>query len=291
MDIRQLQYFTEVARQKSFTKAADVLHVSQPSLSKMVKVLEDELGVTLIDRSARRIQLTDAGDIVYHQAENVLSSLRDLSNSLYDLMHIQKGRIKIGIPPIIGSLFFPHIMKSFRQTYPDISIRMIEFGAKRMERIVEEGEVDIGVVLLPVNEELFRTIPFAREKLQVALPKDHHLAQHKKIAFHELKDESFILFHEDFSMHEMIYRECVQAGFKPTIAYQSTQWDFIAEMVAASMGIALFPQSICQKLDRDQIQVVDLENSIPWDLAIIIRKDRYVSFATNAFIEHIKSVI
>lgn len=289
MDVRQLQYFYEVAKQKSFTKAAEVLHISQPSLSKMVKSLEDEIGIKLIDRSGKRIQLTDAGEIVFQQAEAVLSSLNDLSNSLYDLMNLKRGTIKFGIPPIIGTLFFPRIMKSFRDSYPLIHIQMIEFGAKKMERIVEQGEVDIGVVLLPVDETKFESIPFAKEKLQVVIPKKHSFSDRQFISLTELKDESFIMFHEDFSMHEMIYNECLRVGFKPNIAYTSSQWDFIGEMVAANLGIALFPQSICQKLNHDHVSIINLNITIPWELGLIIKKDRYISIATKAFLDHLQS--
>ncbi|HWO96212.1 MAG TPA: LysR family transcriptional regulator [Bacillus sp. (in: firmicutes)] len=289
MDVRQLQYFYEVAKQKSFTKAAEVLHISQPSLSKMVKSLEDEIGIKLIDRSGKRIQLTDAGEIVFQQAEVVLNSLNDLSNSLYDLMNLKRGIIKFGIPPIIGTLFFPRIIKSFRDSYPLIHIQMTEFGAKKTERIVEQGEVDIGVVLLPVDETKFESIPFAKEKLQVVMPKNHSFAKRQFISLTELKDESFIMFHEDFSMHEIIYNECLRAGFQPAIAYTSSQWDFIGEMVAANLGIALFPESICQKLNHDYVSIVDLDDTIPWELGLIIKKDRYISIATKAFLDHLQS--
>jgi DNA-binding transcriptional LysR family regulator len=289
MDVRQLQYFHEVAKQNSFTKASEILHISQPSLSKMVKSLEDEIGIQLIDRSGKRIQLTDAGEIVFQQAETVLRSLNDLSNSLYDLMNLKRGLIKFGIPPIIGTLFFPQIMKSFRDSYPQIHIQMIEFGAKKMERIVEQGEVDIGVVLLPVNESKFESIPFAKEKLQVVIPKKHPFSERGFISLGELKDESFIMFHEDFSMHDIIYNECVRAGFRPKIAYMSSQWDFIGEMVAANLGIALFPESICQKLNLEHVSIVNLDDTIPWELGLIIKRDRYISIATTAFLDHLQS--
>ncbi|MFC3884321.1 LysR family transcriptional regulator [Bacillus songklensis] len=289
MDIRQLQYFYEVAKQKSFTKAAAVLHISQPSLSKMVKSLEDEIGIKLIDRSGKRIQLTDAGEIVFQQSEAVLRSLGDLSNSLYDLMNLKRGTIKFGIPPIIGTLFFPRIIKSFHDSYPLIHIQMIEFGAKKMERIVEQGEVDVGVVLLPVDETIFEAIPFAKEQLQVVVHKEHPLAEKGVIPLTDLKDESFIMFHEDFSMHDIIYNECLRAGFQPKIAYESSQWDFIGEMVAANLGVALFPQSICLKLNPDQVSIIDLKHTIPWELGLIIKKDRYISIATKTFLDHLKS--
>ncbi len=291
MDVRHLHYLTEVAKYKNFTRASEALHISQPSLSKMVKSLEEELGTPLFDRAGKQVQLTDAGIIVYEQAESILSSLRDLSDSLYDLMHLKRGTIKIGIPPIIGTLFFPTIIKAFREQYPEIDIQLVEYGAKRMQKFVEQGEVDVGVVLLPVDENMFFTTPLARETLQLVVHKSHPLAQHSTISLKELKDETLISFHEDFTMHEMVYNECLKNGFTPNIAFKSSQWDFIGELVAANLGIALFPYSLCEKLDLEHMKVINLENAIPWEIALIVKKDRYISYATQAFIDYIKSTV
>src|SRR4051812_4357582 len=119
MDVRQLTYFIEVAKYKSFTKASTSLHLSQSTLSKVVKSLEEELNVELIDRSAKKIKLTEAGEIIYAEGEKIMESLDDISTHLYDLMNLKKGKIKMGIPPIIGFLFFPKIIKEFNQMYPD----------------------------------------------------------------------------------------------------------------------------------------------------------------------------
>ncbi|MGG0365939.1 LysR family transcriptional regulator [Priestia endophytica] len=286
MDFRHLHYFTTVAKQQSFTKAAHKLHVSQPSLSKMVKALEDELGVTLIDRSGKQIQLTDAGMIVYKEATTILHSLYDLSNSLYDLMNLKKGKIKIGIPPIVGTLFFPTIIKSFRDAYPDIVIEMIEFGGAKVTKMVEVGEVDVGVIVLPIEENIFDITKLGGEPMKVVIHEDHPLSDQESLSLLDLKDDSFIIFHEDFAMHDIIYKECIKHGFAPNVAYKSSQWDFIAEMVAANLGVALFPTSICRKLYQPSLKIKELKNYIPWQLAVITRKNRYISFATKTFIKH-----
>lgn len=109
MEIRDLHYFIEVANHKNFTKAAASVHLSQTALSKAVKKIETELGVELLDRSMRELKLTDAGQVVYNQALKALSTLDQLPNLLDDLMNLQSGELKLGIPPLIGTLFFPRI--------------------------------------------------------------------------------------------------------------------------------------------------------------------------------------
>lgn len=98
------------------------------------------------------------------------------------------------------------------------------------------------------------------------------MAQHSTISLKELKDETLISFHEDFTMHEMVYNECLKNGFTPNIAFKSSQWDFIGELVAANLGIALFPYSLCEKLDLEHVKVINLENAIPWEIALIVKK-------------------
>ena len=167
MDIRHLTYFIEVAKYKSFTKASKSLHLSQSTLSKVVKSLEEELNVELIDRSAKKIELTEAGEIVLAEGEMIMESLNDLSIHLYDLMNLKKGKIKIGIPPIIGFLFFPKIIKGFNNLYPDIKIKIFEDDSKKVKQEVRDGILDLGVVMLPVDEKEFDVVPFVYEELSL----------------------------------------------------------------------------------------------------------------------------
>ncbi|MGN7384306.1 Cyn operon transcriptional activator [Chlamydia abortus] len=292
MDIRQLGYFVEVAEQLSFTKASETLHITQPTLSKMVKLMEEELGVTLLDRSTKQMELTDAGQVVLSQAKRVLEAFHNLSTELNDVMEIRKGLLRIGLPPMIGSHFFPEVMGQFRVTYPGIAIKIIEVGAKKVENAVENGELDIGVILLPAREEEFEYFEIVREELMVLLPADHPLATMPFIRLAELKEESFILLSEDFALHYRIPDECIRAGYRPNVLYESSQWDFISEMVAAKLGISLLPRTICQGLDPKRIAVVPLvEPAIPWNLGLIWRKNKYLSFAAREWIRFTRELL
>jgi DNA-binding transcriptional LysR family regulator len=292
MDIRQLSYFIEVAKQKSFTRASKVLHLSQPSLSKMVKSLEDELEVTLIDRSARQIELTDAGEIVFTHGQRIVESLGELSSLLYDTMHLKKGNVKIGLPPLIGVLFFPGIIKGFRDLYPEITIQLVEHGSHKVTQSVEEGTLDFGVVVLPVDEEKFTVVPFVYEKLMLFVHESHPLAAKREVAMKDLQPESFILFSEDFTLHGRIIQACRNAGFEPKIAYESSQWDFIGEMVSQELGISIFPESIAKKVNPNHIKAIPIADSpISWELGVILKKEKYVSYAAREFISYISSIM
>ncbi|AOZ93129.1 cidABC operon transcriptional activator CidR [Paenibacillus crassostreae] len=286
MDIRHLQYFMEVAHHKSFTKAAESLFITQPTISKTIKNIEEELQIVLFDRSSKKIELTDAGRIMYEQGRHIVKSFHNLSSELQDLQNLKKGHIRIGLPPMVGSSFFPEVIGQFHKEYPDVTIQIFEDGAKKVELDVESGLLDIGVTVLPTDDELFHSFSFVQEKLMLIVHHTHALANKQDVSLSELEDESFVLFREDFAMHDRIIKECVRLGFQPHVVYESSQWDLISGMVAANLGIALLPETICREVDHAKIQIIPLVNpTIPWQLGMIWRKERYQSFAAQEWIQ------
>ena len=285
MEIRNLEYFLEVARTKSFTKAAQNLFITQPTISRMIKNLEDELEVELFERLGKGVELTDAGQTILLQAQNIVNSVRGLSGDLSDVMQLKKGQINIGLPPMIGANFFPRVVGEFNKIYPRIKVHLWEHGAKKVEDDVAAGRLEIGVTLLPVQEEVFQWFSFVKDKLDLVVHPSHRLAGKGSVALAELAAEEFILFQEDFLLHDRIINDCVSVGFQPRIAFKSTQWDFISEMVAANLGVALLPGTICRQLDKQRVCLLPLvQPEILWHLAVIWRKDRYLSFAAREWL-------
>lgn len=291
MDIRDLRNFMEVANQRNFTKASSAIHLSQPALSKAVKRLEEELGVELFDRSGRELKLTDAGKIVYNQGVKVFSTMQDLTALLDDLMNLPTGEIKIGIPPLIGTLFFPLIAKEFHKQYPNITLELVEHGAKHITAAVEDGKVDLGIIVLPADHQKFSVYPFITEAFVLYTNMNHPLANQDSVSLHELHDEKFILFSNSFALHDRIIQECRNAGFDPAISYKSSQWDLIIELVSAELGITILPESIYNKLNHANIKAIPFVGTIPmWELGIITKKDGYKSFAVKKLLEFLTSM-
>lgn len=287
MDIRHLEYFTTVAKHLSFTKASQILHISQPTISKMIKTLEYELGVTLFYRSPR-IELTDAGRALFKQSENILTSFENIESELAEVMTMKKGSIRIGLPPIIGASFFPQIIGQFKEKYPQIDIQIIEEGSKKIETGIENGTLDIGVVCtLPVKKDAFDMFSFIKSPLMVILHPEHILADNKLISFRDLENEPLVLYCEDFSLHDKIIERFIdQNGFHPQIICESSQRDFMIEMVAAKLGISFLPQKICSELDSNRIKAIPIEGSnIYLHLAMIWKKERYISFAAKEWLK------
>ncbi|TLS35194.1 cidABC operon transcriptional activator CidR [Pseudalkalibacillus caeni] len=284
MDIKHLQYFIEVTKLKSFSKAAEHLFITQPTISKMIRNLEDELGVPLFDRTKKTVELTDAGRIIFDQATVIDKAFKDLRFQLDNLLELKKGSIRIGLPPMIGSLYFPDIIGRFHEHYPDISIQLVEYGSKRIEDEIDKGDLDLGVVVLPVNNSVFHSFSFEKENIQLVIPSSHRFASLSSIDLESLKDENFILFNEDFALHNRIISSCAMAGFQPNIISESSQWDFIGKMVSSRLGVALMPESICKDLTSD-VSVLNVTSpSIYWELAIIWRKNKYLSYAAKEWL-------
>ncbi|WP_436955651.1 LysR family transcriptional regulator [Staphylococcus sp. AS1337] len=288
MEIRQFNYFMTVAKLGSFTKASQQLHVSQPALSKTIKAFESELNVELLDRSDRQVKLTDSGEIVYNHGLKIFDTLSSLTSNLEDNSSLKSGNIKIGLPSLIGIMFFPSMIKGFSSAYPHLTTELIEEGTHKVIRLVDEGEIDCGIVMLPVDETKFDVFQLTADKLMLYLQKSHPLAQCSEVALTDIKNEPTILFTEDFTMHDRIIQECNNSGFKPNIAYQSAQWDFIKDMVENNLGVTFFPESLKRKIDYDKITAVPItEPYIYWEVGLIVKKDRYRSHATRALIDYI----
>lgn len=289
MDILHLTYFLEVARQKSFTKAAQTLCVSQPSISKVIKTLENELGATLFERSGREVLLTDAGEAVFLRSQHVVYEFHNLSAELGDVFNLKTGEITIGLPPMVGSRFFPKVIGEFRRTYPMIRLKLLEVGSNQVEIEIDDGSLDLGVVALPVSKNDFEAFHFVNECLAVVLPAVHTLAGRQSLTLSELSEETFVLYKDDFSLYDHILLQCRHKGFTPPIACQSSQWDFIVEMVGANLGIALLPETICKELDPERFRIIPLTDPvIPWNLAIIWKRNKYLSFAARKWLQMAK---
>jgi len=286
LDIRQIEYFVEVAKHLSFTKASSTLHVSQPSISKAIQNLEAELGVPMFYRSSKQLELTDAGQAVLINAQQVLETFKNMRSELTDIMELKKGEIRIGIPPIVGSEFFSKLVSQYKEQYPYIEIVLTEVGTKKIRQGVEAGELDIGLIcnLGSTNNQL-ETISILKEPLMLIVHRDHPLATRTSVQLSELNKEAFVIYRKDFTLYDQIIEECSKNGFFPTIACETSQKDLIIEMVAAKLGVALLPKKICEKIQYDTIVAIPFDQErIFLELGMTWKKNKYLSYAVREFI-------
>src|SRR5512137_1324776 len=286
MDVHGLRVFVEVARQRGFTRAGRTLHLTQPAVSKVVKSLEEELGAPLLVRERRRVRLTDAGRLVLDRARGILDAMRVMEEEVVELSALRRGRLRLGTPPIVGVAFLPPLLAEFHRSHPGIALELREEGSHQIESLVQSHDLDVGAVVLPTDERSFGTLPFVRDQLRAVLHPDHPLARRRSVALRELAGTPFVLYRPEFALHGHILEACRRIGFQPTVVAESSHWDFIVAMVAADIGLALLPVTVCRLLDRRQVRSVRLsEPVIPWDAALVWRRDGQRSPATRAWIE------
>ncbi|TDL30813.1 LysR family transcriptional regulator [Jeotgalibacillus sp. S-D1] len=284
MEIKHLQYFIKVTDTGSFTRAADELYMTQPAISRMMKSLEDEAGMPLFIRSRKKLRLTDAGRVFYEHAQKMDQQFQELQDSLASLSNHTKGLIRIGLPSIIDSVFFTSLIASFHKEYPDITFQLVEDGSKGIEEKVRNEKLDFGVVFLPAPHHTFDSYSLGQEALKLIVPSKHRLAHRKEAALEDLKNEDFIMFNKDFALRDCIYTACRQSHFEPRIISETSQLDFIEEMVASNMGITLLPESAVKGLTSDVKQITISHPPINWHLSLIWKKDHLAAHVKQEFI-------
>jgi len=185
-------------------------------------------------------------------------------------------------------LFFPKVIAAFHKAYPNIHINIKEYGAAKVVKSVEEGEFEIGIAVLPLTDESsFNVFHLVSEEIKLIVNEQHKLADRKQVHMKELKEEEFIFYSEEFALYEMMKRGFINEGFEPNIIFKSSQWDFMIEIVAANLGISMLPESICSRTTNNQVRFMDLKPVTNWQLAVITKKDRYLSVAGRRFIDFI----
>jgi DNA-binding transcriptional LysR family regulator len=290
MDLRALRYFVEVVRLQGFTRAADALHVTQPTISKMIRQLEEEVGAPLLLREGRSQRLTDAGRIVFERGQMLLGDFARLRRELAELADLSRGELALGLPPMVGATFFAPVLREFGLRHPGIALRLTEDGARGVERAISQGSVELAVTVLPSSAAGLAGLEFTSEPLHALMPRDAALAGRDSVKLAELADQALILFTESFALSDRILAAYAGLGMTPRIAARSGQWDFIAALVDARLGIALLPAQLCMRLPQDRFAHCALtEPDIPWRLALVWEQGSYLSYAARAFVQLCRS--
>ena len=289
MELRDLQLFMAIVKHGSYTKAAEALFISQPTLSKSMKRLEHELQAKLLDRTTRQLQVTDIGAVVYEHGLKILYNLQELGQSIQDIRDVQVGTIKLGIPPLIGTLFFPEIARAFHRQYPKVTLELVERGAKLISELVHSGEVDVAFIVLPIEDPVLSIEPFIEDDFVLYVHKEHSLAQCAEVSVEVLKNEKFILFSNEYALHDFVIRACENEGFSPDIVYKSSQLDLILELIGLNLGITILPRAIYEKQSNPNVKIIPLTDTLIWKLGLVSLKDRYKSFALQELMKMIQT--
>jgi len=284
MDLKALRYFVEVVRQKNFTRAAEILHVTQPTLSKMIRQLEDELQSELLVRGSRGVWPTDIGKIVHERGCSILEQVRSTRDEIAELKGLTRGALKVGLTPMVSSALFTGVLRTFRERYPHIALTVVECGSKRMAQALLNGEIELGMIVEPVDAGLFDSRHVFGGEAAVAVSPHSRWAGRESIALAELKDESLLLPTDDFMLPDMIRSRCREVGFTPKEVGHSSQWDLFQTMVETGMGVAILQREVFRLFDPAKVVPVRLTApSIQVNMSLAWRRGGYPSFAARAW--------
>ncbi|MFD1332174.1 LysR family transcriptional regulator [Methylopila musalis] len=284
MDFRVLRAFVEVVRQGGFSNAGKALFTTQSAVSKAVRQLEDEAGVALLDRIGHRVALTAAGEIVYRRALRLLADRDDLIAELGEVRGLKRGELKLGLPPIGSSTLYAPLFAIYRQRFPGIDVRLVEYGSDRLEELLRAGEIELAGSLLPVEDD-FEWRAVRREPLAALLPSSHALAGRASLKLIDLKDTPFVLFERGFALNRILLDACRASGFEPQVAARSSQIDFIVELAALGLGAAFLPEFMFAQRPHAGVAPVRLdEPRARWDMAMVWRRGAYLSHAARAWL-------
>ncbi|RJF97058.1 LysR family transcriptional regulator [Noviherbaspirillum cavernae] len=291
MDIRSLRYFVETVRLNSFTQAAEALHVTQSTISKMVRQLESEVGAPLLIRDGRKLALTDTGRVVFERGQEMLATMRQLTLEVRDTQALRHGSLAIGIPPMINLLVTP-VLKAFRERHPGITLSLREDTGQAIERQVAAGELEIGMTVLPAAPDLNLVSDSIASYPIWALARAGTFPKHRTtLRFKVLRDMPLVLLKDDFALTRTLRRAFDEAGFAPKIAAQSGQWDWLLAMASAGLGVALLPEPFINRLATERLDAIRIvEPEVSWQVAQIWN-GRYLSHAASAWMQVCRDVL
>lgn len=253
MELRHLRYFVTIAEEQSLTRAAARLHIAQPPLSAQLRKLESELGTPLVHRSARGVQLTEAGKVFFEEARRVLHEVEQATRMTKDVGGGLVGRLAIGFIPSASNAVLPPILREFKARYPDVTLHLQEMRPDEIVNKLHDRRIDAGMFYLPFEDPSLHMRPVASDALVLAVPAEHPLAERERVRLEEVRDEPFILPARHGSMpglYTIVVQACERAGFTPHVV-QRDVWlmQTIVGLVAGGMGVSVVPASV-RRLQR-----------------------------------------
>jgi LysR family cyn operon transcriptional activator len=286
MLLRHIRYFLAVAEHRNFTRAAEALHVSQPTLSQQIKQLEDTLGAQLLDRSGRTISLTDAGEAYVQYVRRALQDLEAGKRALHDVQELTRGDLRLAMTPTFTFYLIGPLLERFNARYPGIKLNVAEMNQDRIEARLAQDDLDIGIGFTESRSPDIECQAWFVETLALVVGKAHPCAASRRVlSAHEFEKESLVLLSSDFATRHHIDRYCREHDITPHIAIETNSISAIIEIVQRSSRLAtVLPEAIAR--EQAGLCPVALRDAMPQrTVALLQRKDAYRTSACRAFFE------
>lgn len=282
MTLNQLRYFCNAARCHSITQAAKLMFVTQPAVSSAIRELEKEFSFTLFSYTNNRLELTVEGERFYERASELLRQSDELELEFQDIRR-RRPTVSLGIPPNLGSVFFPDLMDAFHQVHPEIYLELSEYGSVRACEMVQDEQLDIGLV----NMELYAVdklehLVLARDRLLFCVTENHPLAREKTISLGSLDQEPIILFNRDSVQNQLLLQSFHSMNIQPRVIMHSSQISTTMKFVRQGKCGCFFFSSMLPLVP--ELHGIRIEPEIPTRIGLVWKKGKYISAPLSAFI-------
>ncbi len=282
MQVQQLRYFVAVAQTRHFTRAAELTGVSQPSMSKQIRVLENSLGTPLFVRNRGAIELTSAGEALLPHAERILIDVEAAEESVQEVAGLRRGRVRLGATPSLCDGLLPEVLTAFHRRHPGIDLEVHESGSRLLMLELVRGRLDLAlnIVSATTEHEDLVTTELLTEQLVLVGPPHHELAT--EVPVRDLHDVPLVMAREGYDLRDRTNAACREAGFEPVIAVEGGEMSAVLRFVEAGLGHAIVPQMVVAT--RPQLAVARLVSpTLTRTIGVSHRDEQAMSLAARAF--------
>lgn len=294
MDTERCKEFVVLAQTKNFLEASNQLFIAQSSLSKHIKALEKELGVTLLDRSTRRVDLSPAGRVFLPYAQKLTHLDYEARTALFDASENNRDVLNVGSIPVMVPYGITQVLASFERDNVGERLKIVEGDADDLKDMLRKHKLDLafirewdGEVSKDGDDQEFCKVPFATDQLVAVLPSTHPLAGERSIRLGELANEEFLLLPEGTLMYALILDACAVEGFVPQVRYQGHRASNIIDLVARGMGVSLLMRKPVASLAQGNVSLVAVEPTVSTEISVYYRRDEEPSAAVRKFLDYV----
>ncbi|SLK22643.1 MULTISPECIES: LysR family transcriptional regulator [unclassified Paenibacillus] len=284
MEIRQMENFIVVCEELHFTRAADKIGISQPTLSQQIRALEDELGVPLFDRVGKKIVMTQAGTLFLEHCVQMVRHLQNTQDALAEFRNDQRGKLVIGVLPSDLDYRLTPLLVNFHTHFPKVKLKVV--SSIYVLNQVLDNEVDIGIELTSISDDRLVCIPLCSEEYVLAVSENHAWAERNEIGIKELRDIQTVMFPEGFTGRELVDGYCRKYGFTLNTIMETSSATSIISLVKANVGGTVLPYPLIKAMNEPTLRIIRITDDAPYrHFEIIHRSDRYLTQSAKAFIE------
>lgn len=285
MEIRLLEYFMAVCETLHFTKAAEKLRISQPTLSHQIKLLEDRLGTPLFKRAGKKVFITEAGKYLLEHSERIFFEIDQAYIKIKEIKGLQRGKLIIGCS---GNHLLTSAVISFNNQYPDIGLSIQSTTTEEAIEGIIHNHLDIGVIFLSIQNEQLESTPLFLEELSLVVSVNHELATQSEINFDSLEEIELVFIPKKYYIRQIIDEICVKRGFTLQPKIELTTLESLHKMVQYNNVATILPKSYLASIDDPKIKQIRIVDPIPQKMVgLVYRKDAFKDTTMNTFMKHL----